>query len=149
MPRGDFAIEDTWRVAGLKATGSHDVVVKDAFVPDYRRLRWIDNFNGVGPGQAVNTSVLVDAVRSTTRNVLPPWTNEKWDASIHLGIATVPPCVTWRVVAKPTTCSSTPDEVRTALQLTIFGASRSKRITCKGAADGVMSVPLVFMETDN
>ncbi len=44
-------------MSGLKATGSHDIVVKDAFVPDYRRLRWIDNFNCVGPGQAVNTSV--------------------------------------------------------------------------------------------
>src|SRR5690349_2925993 len=51
VPRSDYAIEDTWRVSGLKATGSHDIVVKDAFVPDYRRLRWIDNFNGVGPGQ--------------------------------------------------------------------------------------------------
>ena len=52
------AIEDTWYVSGLKATGSHDIVVNDAFVPDYRRLRWIDNYNGVGPGQAVNTSSL-------------------------------------------------------------------------------------------
>ncbi len=58
VPRGDYEIEDTWRVSGLKATGSHDIVVKDAFVPDYRRLRWIDNFNGVGPGQAVNKSSL-------------------------------------------------------------------------------------------
>jgi len=58
VPRSDYAIEDTWRVSGLKATGSHDIVVKDAFVPDYRRLRWIDNFNGVGPGQAVNRSSL-------------------------------------------------------------------------------------------
>jgi len=58
VPRADFAIEDTWRVSGLKATGSHDIVVSDAFVPDHRRLRWIDNFNGVGPGQAVNTSSL-------------------------------------------------------------------------------------------
>ena len=58
VPRSDYEIEDTWHVSGLKATGSHDIVVKDAFVPDYRRLRWIDNFNGVGPGQAVNTSSL-------------------------------------------------------------------------------------------
>jgi len=58
VPRSDFVIQDTWRVAGLKATGSHDIVVNDAFVPDYRRLRWIDNFNGVGPGQAVNRSSL-------------------------------------------------------------------------------------------
>jgi 3-hydroxy-9,10-secoandrosta-1,3,5(10)-triene-9,17-dione monooxygenase len=58
VPRSDFAIEDTWHVAGLKATGSHDIVVKDAFVPGHRRVRWIDNFNGVGPGQAVNRSPL-------------------------------------------------------------------------------------------
>jgi 3-hydroxy-9,10-secoandrosta-1,3,5(10)-triene-9,17-dione monooxygenase len=58
VSRSDYEIEDTWRVSGLKATGSHDIVVKDAFVPDYRRLRWIDNFNGVGPGQAVNKSSL-------------------------------------------------------------------------------------------
>jgi 3-hydroxy-9,10-secoandrosta-1,3,5(10)-triene-9,17-dione monooxygenase len=58
VSRGDYEIEDTWRVSGLKATGSHDIVVKDAFVPDYRRLRWIDNFNGVGLGQAVNKSSL-------------------------------------------------------------------------------------------
>jgi 3-hydroxy-9,10-secoandrosta-1,3,5(10)-triene-9,17-dione monooxygenase len=58
VPRSDYEIEDTWRVSGLKATGSHDIVVKDAFVPGYRRLRWIDNFNGVGPGQAVNRSSL-------------------------------------------------------------------------------------------
>jgi 3-hydroxy-9,10-secoandrosta-1,3,5(10)-triene-9,17-dione monooxygenase len=58
VPRSDYEIEDTWRVSGLKATGSHDIVVKDAFVPDHRRLRWIDNFNGVGPGQAVNRSSL-------------------------------------------------------------------------------------------
>jgi len=58
IPRSDFEIDDTWHVAGLKATGSRDIVIKDAFVPDHRRLRWIDNFNGVGPGQAVNTATL-------------------------------------------------------------------------------------------
>jgi 3-hydroxy-9,10-secoandrosta-1,3,5(10)-triene-9,17-dione monooxygenase len=58
VPRSEYEIEDTWRVSGLKATGSHDIVVKDAFVPAYRRLRWIDNFNCFGPGQAVNPSVL-------------------------------------------------------------------------------------------
>ncbi|MFF0816676.1 acyl-CoA dehydrogenase family protein [Rhodococcus sp. NPDC003318] len=37
LPRKDYEIvEDSWNVVGLKGTGSKDVVVKDAFVPDYR-----------------------------------------------------------------------------------------------------------------
>ena len=34
VPAGDWQIEDTWHVAGLKATGSHDVVIKDLVVAD-------------------------------------------------------------------------------------------------------------------
>lgn len=58
VPRGDFTILDTWHVSGLKATGSHDVVVKDAFVPTHRAHRMSDLFDCKGPGQAVNTAPL-------------------------------------------------------------------------------------------
>ena len=37
LPRSDYEIvEDSWNVVGLKGTGSKDVIVRDAFVPDYR-----------------------------------------------------------------------------------------------------------------
>lgn len=37
LPRQDYTIvEDSWNVVGLKGTGSKDIIVKDAFVPDYR-----------------------------------------------------------------------------------------------------------------
>ena len=36
IPRVDYKIEDTWQVAGLKGTGSNDIVVDDVFVPDHR-----------------------------------------------------------------------------------------------------------------
>ena len=37
LPRKDYEIvEDSWDVVGLRGTGSKDVIVKDAFVPDYR-----------------------------------------------------------------------------------------------------------------
>lgn len=58
VPTSDYEIIDTWHVPGLKATGSNDVVVKDAFVPAHRTLKTADNFRCYGPGQAVNTSAL-------------------------------------------------------------------------------------------
>ncbi|MFE6923471.1 acyl-CoA dehydrogenase family protein [Nocardia sp. NPDC057663] len=37
LPRADYQIvEDSWNVVGLRGTGSKDIIVKDAFVPDYR-----------------------------------------------------------------------------------------------------------------
>ncbi len=33
LPARDWQIEDTWHVAGLKGTGSHHIVLRDAFVP--------------------------------------------------------------------------------------------------------------------
>jgi len=58
VPRSDFEIVDTWRVAGLKGTGSHDIVVKDAFVPAHRAVTFSDNFRGWGPGLATNSAPL-------------------------------------------------------------------------------------------
>jgi len=58
VPKRDFEILDTWHVAGLKATGSHDVVVNDAFIPAHRAHRMTDLFDCKGPGQAVNTAPL-------------------------------------------------------------------------------------------
>jgi alkylation response protein AidB-like acyl-CoA dehydrogenase len=34
LPARDWRIEDTWHVAGLKATGSHDIVITDVVVPE-------------------------------------------------------------------------------------------------------------------
>jgi 3-hydroxy-9,10-secoandrosta-1,3,5(10)-triene-9,17-dione monooxygenase len=58
VPRRDYEIVDTWHVPGLKGTGSHDIVVKDAFVPTYRMQSQADNFRGVAPGHAINTAPL-------------------------------------------------------------------------------------------
>jgi 3-hydroxy-9,10-secoandrosta-1,3,5(10)-triene-9,17-dione monooxygenase len=58
LPRTDYERVDTWRVSGLQATGSWDVIVEDAFVPAYRSQSMLDNFLLKGPGQALNTSSL-------------------------------------------------------------------------------------------
>ncbi len=36
IPRAEFEIVDTWRVAGLRGSGSHDVAVRDVFIPEER-----------------------------------------------------------------------------------------------------------------
>ncbi|WP_066018468.1 acyl-CoA dehydrogenase family protein [Endozoicomonas atrinae] len=58
VPREDYEIVDNWDTMGLQATGSHDVVVKDKFVPEYRTHRSLDGFMQNSPGNAVNTAPL-------------------------------------------------------------------------------------------
>jgi 3-hydroxy-9,10-secoandrosta-1,3,5(10)-triene-9,17-dione monooxygenase len=54
VPRRDFAIDDeSWRVSGLQATGSKDLVV-EALVPEHRTHRIRDNYDGTDPGRAAN-----------------------------------------------------------------------------------------------
>jgi 3-hydroxy-9,10-secoandrosta-1,3,5(10)-triene-9,17-dione monooxygenase len=58
VPRGDYRIDDNWRVVGLCATGSKDIVVEDAFVPEYRTHSYRDAFALNHPGAAVNEAPL-------------------------------------------------------------------------------------------
>ncbi|WP_206019578.1 flavin-dependent monooxygenase [Pseudomaricurvus alkylphenolicus] len=50
VPRSDFEVLDTWHTFGLQGTGSNDIVVEDAFVPDHRTHSSLDGFNGTNPG---------------------------------------------------------------------------------------------------
>ncbi|HBZ48767.1 MAG TPA: flavin-dependent monooxygenase [Halieaceae bacterium] len=46
IPRTQYAIEDTWDVMGLQATGSHDIVIDTPiFVPDYMSHKRDDGFH--------------------------------------------------------------------------------------------------------
>ena len=56
LPRSDYEIVDNWYVSGLKASGSKDIIVKDAFVPDHRMHKFSDGFRQKSPGNEVNTS---------------------------------------------------------------------------------------------
>jgi len=54
LPKADYNVLDTWNVAGLRGTGSCDVEVKDAFVPDYMTVAVGDLAGGPTPGSRVN-----------------------------------------------------------------------------------------------
>ena len=59
LPRSDYVIdEDAWHTFGLQGPGSHDIIVDDVFVPEYRTHRSIDGFLCQNPGQEVNTGPL-------------------------------------------------------------------------------------------
>jgi len=55
VPQRDYEIDhDSWHVTGLAGTGSKDVVLPGAFVPDYRTHSVVDVYYGRDPGLAVN-----------------------------------------------------------------------------------------------
>tara|TARA_R110000823_G_scaffold130015_14_gene258005 strand:+ start:26949 stop:28175 length:1227 start_codon:yes stop_codon:yes gene_type:complete len=58
VPIEDYEIVDNWDVVGLQGTGSHDIVVDDAFVPEHRTHKSIDGFLCQNPGNAVNDAPL-------------------------------------------------------------------------------------------
>jgi 3-hydroxy-9,10-secoandrosta-1,3,5(10)-triene-9,17-dione monooxygenase len=58
LPRSDYQIIDTWHTYGLKATGSHDIRVDRAFVPEHRTHKAMDGYLCRNPGQEVNTGDL-------------------------------------------------------------------------------------------
>ena len=58
LPRSDYQIEQNWDVAGLKGTGSHDVVVNAAFVPEHRTHKMGDGFRLSSPGNEINPAPL-------------------------------------------------------------------------------------------
>lgn len=46
IPRSDYRVDDTWYVAGMRASGSNTVVAEDVFVPEHRMLSMMGAFSG-------------------------------------------------------------------------------------------------------
>jgi alkylation response protein AidB-like acyl-CoA dehydrogenase len=59
LPRRDYEIvEDSWNVMGLAGTGSKDIVIRDAFVPDYRTIDVAKVMDGRAATEAGRTQPL-------------------------------------------------------------------------------------------
>lgn len=59
LPRSDYEIvDDSWDVVGLRGTGSKDVIVRDAFVPEYRTMDATKVMDGTAQREAGMTEPL-------------------------------------------------------------------------------------------
>lgn len=58
IPRSDYRIDDVWYVAGLGGSGSKDIVVDRAFVPEYRTHSFADVLRMESPGNLANAGSL-------------------------------------------------------------------------------------------
>lgn len=57
VPRTDYTIDqESWQMAGMQGSGSKTVVIKDAFVPEWRVHDVSESFEGHNPGNATFTS---------------------------------------------------------------------------------------------
>ncbi len=58
LNRRDYSIDDTWNATGLCGTGSNDVRVPEAFVPEHMTVTVNDLAGGPTPGSVVNPNPL-------------------------------------------------------------------------------------------
>ncbi|WP_305093988.1 3-hydroxy-9,10-secoandrosta-1,3,5(10)-triene-9,17-dione monooxygenase oxygenase subunit [Prescottella sp. R16] len=58
IPARDYRVDDVWDTVGLRGTGSNDVVVEDAFVPEHRTLSFAATVQCRCPGKQINSSAL-------------------------------------------------------------------------------------------
>jgi 3-hydroxy-9,10-secoandrosta-1,3,5(10)-triene-9,17-dione monooxygenase len=62
IPRSNYAIRDTWHMAGMRATGSNTIVTDNVFVPQARTLGIAELRQGKAPGGTVHAGPLFSAL---------------------------------------------------------------------------------------
>jgi 3-hydroxy-9,10-secoandrosta-1,3,5(10)-triene-9,17-dione monooxygenase len=86
VPRADFRSLDNWRAYGLTGSGSHDVEIRDAFVPEHRSMDGPTFASGIGvPGAALNPA---------------PWYRLPTFAAFGFGLAALPLAIARTAIAE-------------------------------------------------
>ena len=97
--RDQYQIDDNWHVAGLKGTGSKDIVVDNAFVPDYRSQSHLDYaMNLPLPGRELNDgplyrlpwsvvfhTALASSMLGSARGFIDLWIAQTRDRTLSFG----------------------------------------------------------------
>jgi 3-hydroxy-9,10-secoandrosta-1,3,5(10)-triene-9,17-dione monooxygenase len=111
-----YRIEDNWHVAGLKGTGSKDIVVDETFVPEYRTQSHLDYAMNVPlPGQQRNDGVLyrlpwsvvfnaalAASVLGSVRGFIAVWVEQTRDRKLGAGVRAADDPLTQRRLADAT-----------------------------------------------
>ncbi len=111
-----YVVEDDWNVAGLRGTGSKDIVVEATFVPAHRSQSHVDYALGAPlPGQEVNPGplyrmpwsvvfnmALAASVLGSARGYLDLWIGETRERKIPPGISLSDDPITQRRLADAT-----------------------------------------------
>lgn len=58
VPADDIEIDDVWHTDGMRGTGSNDIVITDAFVPEHRLVKVTDIYGGTAPGAILHDADL-------------------------------------------------------------------------------------------
>ncbi len=53
VPKSEYQIDDNWHVSGLAGTGSKDIVIEGAMVPEHRSLSLVQAMAGHSPGRVL------------------------------------------------------------------------------------------------
>jgi 3-hydroxy-9,10-secoandrosta-1,3,5(10)-triene-9,17-dione monooxygenase len=56
VPADEVEVDDVWHTAGMRGTGSHDVIINDAFVPEHRIVGVADIYGGTAPGASLHAA---------------------------------------------------------------------------------------------
>jgi 3-hydroxy-9,10-secoandrosta-1,3,5(10)-triene-9,17-dione monooxygenase len=99
LRRDQYQIDDNWQVAGLQGTGSKDIVVAEAFVPEYRSQSHFDYATNLPlPGQKLNDGplfrlpwsvvfhmALASATLGSARGFVDLWIAQTHDRTLSFG----------------------------------------------------------------
>ena len=99
LRRDQYQIDDNWHVAGLQGTGSKDIVVAEAFVPEHCSQSHIDYATNLSlPGQKLNDGplyrlpwsvvfhmALASATLGSARGFVELWTAHTRDRTLSFG----------------------------------------------------------------
>ena len=58
VPADQWTVISNWEVMGLVATGSHDIIIENSFVPGHRIIRRIDQREGTAPGTSTHGDLI-------------------------------------------------------------------------------------------